>query len=264
MVHKQKRRANSIKPNQEDANYRNSKIKIMYSNVDGLLSKLMELKDIIKDKEPQVICLTETKLNTNILDDTLNLENYNVWRKDRKIKQGGGVMILTSKELQVKQIHANSLEMVELIAVEIKTKEGDIIIATVYMPPQTRTWEKEMYTEMMENTTKSIRTLLQNTEDKAKRIILNGDFNCNVNWESMETKGAENHWDNKLVELTQDFLLYQHVTSSTRKRGLDEPSLLDLVFTRQKEDIESIIYNPPLGKSDHVHQYMYCWSTVLL
>ena len=252
MVHKQKRRANSIKPNQEDANYRNSKIKIMYSNVDGLLSKLMELKDIIKDKEPQVICLTETKLNTNILDDTLNLENYNVWRKDRKIKQGGGVMILTSKELQVKQIHANSLEMVELIAVEIKTKEGDIIIATVYMPPQTRTWEKEMYTEMMENTTKSIRTLLQNTEDKAKRIILNGDFNCNVNWESMETKGAENHWDNKLVELTQDFLLYQHVTSSTRKRGLDEPSLLDLVFTRQKEDIESIIYHPPLGKSDHV------------
>ena len=82
--------------------------------------------------------------------------------------------------------------------------------------------------------------------------MINGDFNSNMNWESMETKGAENQWDNKLVELAQDFFLYQHVTSSTRKRGLDEPSLLDLVFTRQKEDIESIIHNPPLGKSDHV------------
>ena len=98
--------------------------------------------------------------------------------------------------------------MVELIVVEIKTKEGDIIIATVYMPPQTQTWGKEIYTELIENTTKSIRTLLQNTEDKAKRIMLNGDFNCNVNWESMETKGAENQWDNKLVELAHDFFFY--------------------------------------------------------
>ena len=154
--------------------------------------------------------------------------------------------------MQVKKIHANTIEMVELIAVEVKTKEGDIIIATIYMPPQTKTWEKERYTELIENTTKSIRALLQHTEDKAKRIILNGDFNSNVNWESMETKGNENQWVNKLVELTQDFLLYQHVTANTRKRGPDEPSLLDLVFTRQKEDIESIIYNPPLGKSDHV------------
>ena len=61
----------------------------------------MELKDIIKDKKPQVICLTETKLSTNIIDDTLNIGNYNIWRKDRKIKQGGGVIILTGKELQV-------------------------------------------------------------------------------------------------------------------------------------------------------------------
>ena len=97
MVYKQKRHRNSITTNQGDTNYRNSKIKIVYANVDGLISKLMELEDIIKDKKPQVICLTETKLSTNILDDTLNFGNYNIWRKDRKIKQGGGVMILTSK-----------------------------------------------------------------------------------------------------------------------------------------------------------------------
>ena len=174
MAQKQKRNGDSRRTRPADSHYRNSRIKIVYSNVDGLISKLMELKDIVKDKKPQVICLTETKLSTNIIDDTLNIGNYNIWRKDRKFKQGGGVMILTCKELQVKKIHANTIEMVELIAVEVKTKEGDIIIATIYMPPQTKTWEKERYTELIENTTKSIRALLQHTEDKAKRIILNG------------------------------------------------------------------------------------------
>ena len=78
MVYKQKRQGNSVKANQPGTNYKNSKIKIVYSNVDGLISKLTELKDIIKDKKPQVICLTETKLSSNILDDTLNLGNYNI------------------------------------------------------------------------------------------------------------------------------------------------------------------------------------------
>ena len=63
-----------------------------------------------------------------------HLQNYNIWSKDIKIKQGGGVMILTGKELQVRQIHANAIEMVELVAVKIKTKEGNIIAAMVYMP----------------------------------------------------------------------------------------------------------------------------------
>ena len=57
----------------------------------------MGLKDILKDKKPRVICITETKLSTNILDDTLNLGNYNTWRKDWKGKQLRGIMILTSK-----------------------------------------------------------------------------------------------------------------------------------------------------------------------
>ena len=89
----------------------------------------------MKGKTLKVICLTNIKPSTNILDDNVHLQNYNMWRKDTKIKQrGGGVMILTGKELQVKQIHANAIEMVELVAVEIKTKEGNIIVATVYMP----------------------------------------------------------------------------------------------------------------------------------
>ena len=49
---------------------------------------------------------------------------------------------------------------------------------------------KEIYTELTKNTTKSISTLLQDTEDRAKRIILDGDFNSNENWEKYGNKGG--------------------------------------------------------------------------
>lgn len=60
---------------------------------------------------------------------------------------------------------SNRTEMIKLI--EIKTKEGNIIVANIYIPSPTRIWEKDRYRELVENTTRSIRILLQTTEDRA-------------------------------------------------------------------------------------------------
>lgn len=58
-------------------------------------------------------------VSTNKLDHTLNLGNFNIWNTPRKAMKGRkrGERSLTRKLLQVKQIHANSIEMVELISV---------------------------------------------------------------------------------------------------------------------------------------------------
>ncbi len=37
-------------------------LKIMYTNVDSLVSSLLELKDYLRNNKPDVVCLTETKL----------------------------------------------------------------------------------------------------------------------------------------------------------------------------------------------------------
>lgn len=47
------------------------------------------------------------------------------------------IMILTSKHLQEKQIDVDLPEAVELLAAEIKTKDINIFIANIYIPPQT-------------------------------------------------------------------------------------------------------------------------------
>ena len=147
----------------------NNTLKILYTNVDGLVSKLMEVRDLIREKKPQVVCLTETKLRNSITNDTLGFENYNVWRKDREGKQGGGVIILTNDKLQAKQIQMNNINKVEMVAVEVKAEE-DVIIGNIYMPPvtSTTTWEEdEYYKALIEDTAQTtIRMLLQRIKIK--------------------------------------------------------------------------------------------------
>ena len=41
------------------------------------------------------------------------------------------------------------------------------------------------------------------------------------------------------------------INTPTRGRGLNKPSLIDLLFTTNEEDVESIDIDSPLGKSDH-------------
>ena len=227
-------------------------MKMMYTNIDGLVSKLNELKDYIREEKPQVVCLTETKLNPTITNEALNLTDYNIWRKDRNFKSGGGVMILTRKDLIVKIMEQDITENVELLAVEVITKDGVITVATLYMPPKTRAWENTEYSDLIVNTVKDIQIMLQKVEDKSKDLVLVGDFNSSNDWVNLEVRSIGNQWNWELMEVTQDFLLTQHIKSNTRVRGMDQPSLLDLLFTRQENQVENIDYEPPLGKSDHV------------
>ena len=52
-------------------------IKVMYTNIDGIISRKLELVDYLKEKKPQIVCLTETKLceefQTNIENDNYNI-----------------------------------------------------------------------------------------------------------------------------------------------------------------------------------------------
>ena len=57
--------------------------------------------------------------------------------------------------------------------------------------------------------------------------------------------------DRKFIKATHDSFLTQHISTPTGGRGINEPTLIDLVFTPNEECIENIEIYPPLGKSDH-------------
>ena len=60
-------------------------IKVMYTNIDGILPRKLELTDYLREEKN--IYLEETKHE----DNQTNIENYNhnIWRQDRKDKKEG-------------------------------------------------------------------------------------------------------------------------------------------------------------------------------
>ena len=61
-----------------------------------------------------------------------------------------------------------------------------------------------------------------------------GDFNCKgVNWQEMEWSGNTGSWSEDILQLAMENTLGQWVEEFTRLRGEEEPSMLDLVYTKK-------------------------------
>ena len=67
--------------------------RIMLSNTMSLAPKLVEIQEFLLRKRVDIGLITETWLNDNISDSFAHIDGYNLHRKDRLIKQHGGVCI---------------------------------------------------------------------------------------------------------------------------------------------------------------------------
>ena len=223
-------------------------LKVMYTNIDGLLSGLLELRDYLIEKKPDVVCITETKLREEI-KISFKEQGYNVWRRDRKGKAGGGVLIIVRDDIYIEEVQHGE-DLAEIISITIRTKwrERRRILLT-YVPPRTNTWGLDKHKEMQ----KEVLTSLDNILRKDKKILLLGDFNCkNIDWKEMEICENAGQWGEDLLQMAMVNTLDQWVNEYTRLRGEEEPTMLDLVFTKKPETRPVITHLSPMGKSDHV------------
>ena len=61
-----------------------SPINIFYTNANGLANKLDELKIILStSKDIDIICITETHLNSDIWDAEININGFSLYRNDK-------------------------------------------------------------------------------------------------------------------------------------------------------------------------------------
>ena len=74
--------------------------------------------------------------------------------------------------------------------------------------------------------------------------IIMGDFNHgNIKWDTLQSTGVE---DSTFLCLVQDNFLTQHVLEPTRAARV-----LDIVLSSQKEFVDNVVIQEPLGSSDH-------------
>ena len=146
-----------------------------------------------------------------------------------------GVAIYVDQQLDASEVN---IETKFNESVFIKIKSG-LIIGNIYRSPGSN-----------QDNDNALCALIESVSTKFSNFILVGDFNFNdidwYKWCSLQNKASSCQFLNAL----RDNLLLQHIDVPTRRRGTDNPHVLDLVITNN-EIVDDINYLAPLGKSDH-------------
>ena len=74
-------------------------------NARSIVNKKNELNIMVEDIDPHIIGTTESWANTDITDAELGLTGYVMFRRDRKGKRGGGVILYVKKIIQADEIN---------------------------------------------------------------------------------------------------------------------------------------------------------------
>ena len=176
---------------------------------------------------------------------TLEMDGFNMYKKHRTDgRRGGGCVLYVSQEL--KSYACKELENVQgddaiwcWVKLENKAR---ILVGCMYRSPNSSGENNNQFTDQI---IKASEVANQN------RILIMGDFNIkDINWEENEAEGGFDALPNRFYECTKDSYLYQHVFAPTRFRN-EQESTLDLVFTKEEDDVKNIEVLQPLGKSDH-------------
>ena len=168
-------------------------VSVWYTNCQSLLSKKDELKAIVCDSNPDIICLTECWTNETIDSSIIKLDGYQMLvRKDRQDTaggRGGGLLIFVKDSVCAWESKCDT-DFSQLGGIEIKANNGEVTgVYLVYRSPNSS----------QENDKK----LLEWMGKCEGRYVICGDFNYpGIKWGRAEaTKRVEsslNWWRQSL------------------------------------------------------------------
>ena len=112
-----------------------SDLSILYFNARSILPKLDDLRIEVAAQNPSIVCIVETWLSEDILDQEISIENYAVVRLDRN-RHGGGVLmyIHTSLTWEILLRGPNNLEFLSL-SIRLSFSVYKHCVSVLYRPP---------------------------------------------------------------------------------------------------------------------------------
>ena len=115
-------------------------VSFYYQNTRGLRTKVEDFYVAAYDAESDVIVLTETWLNDEILSSQLFSQRYTVYRKDRDSirsgkSRGGGVLIAVSNRLTSSRCTVRVDDDIEQLWINVNRDGRKIHIGVAYVPP---------------------------------------------------------------------------------------------------------------------------------
>ena len=226
-------------------------INILFTNADILTKeKMSELQQRIITEKPMVIAISEVKpknISKKLMIQDYAIPGYTLHPKNLDNESGRGIAVYTHESIDksVIEIQVEST-FEEACLLEIRLRGGDVLLfGCIYRSPTPSTNSDQNN----DNLNDLLKTIAK--KNYSHRCIV-GDLNYrDINWNNWTTPHGQESKEAKFVETIRDCYLHQHINDSTRIRGNDEPSTLDLVFTEETTQIADIVHHAPLGKSDH-------------
>jgi len=179
--------------------------------------------------------VTETWLNSEILDSEILPRGYNIYRKDRG-HRGGGVLLAVNSRIPCKRLCVPV--DVEAVTVQLSLSTP-IFVCVLYIPPQS---SNEHY--------KKYFTYIYNLSNQYKPLIIAGDFNLpDIDWCTLAGGSAV---ANEFCNLIFDLNLFQYIDQPTHIQG----NTLDLILSDNGDIIHSIRVVPnhltPIHSDHHI------------
>ena len=141
------------------------------------LPKVDELTGLIYTKPVDIVAVTESWLHNTIENRLLQLNDYNLFRKDRITGRGGGVCVYVKKDIPCMRWSNLENDSVECLWLYLRPKRlprplSGIVIAVIYHPPYLPVKEHDDLNEYLINTADLIRNKYPD-----HGLVFVGDFN---------------------------------------------------------------------------------------
>ena len=147
--------------------FKNRSLHFIHLISNTLLSKIDELRYIIKSINAAVTDICKSKLETSVLDAEISTDNYKILRGD-KSRQGGGAVCYVRHDLSYNTLSVFPREVENILFEILLPKWKPITVGTIYRPPN-----QSNFLEILNNN-------MNKMDSVNNEIYILGDFNINL------------------------------------------------------------------------------------
>ena len=210
-------------------------LKICHLNVDRLLYRFAEVKQLLHETRLDILAIIETKLDSNTSDSEVNVDGCITARKDRN-KHGGGVLIYYRDNIiSHNEDKFGKRQELEALWINICCQSQTWLIDCVYQPP-----DKHSFYIIFDD-------VLAKIWMKRKNIVILGDLNSDL---LMKGKSKEyKYLGRRLLKILNLYDLKNVINQPTQIAEKTQ-TIIDVIIASSPEKI-TVKGISHLGISDH-------------
>lgn len=217
-------------------------ITVSHLNINGLLTKINELKLLLEETKIDIFAVSETHLHNEISDFEVSIDNYSFIRKDRENGTAwGGVIIYYKDSLNGLEFIPTATHDLEMIWLECTIQSQKLLISCVYQPPRDLT-----------NFLPRFDNIVNQVTVKRTNVIIVGDFNIDLTKENTSNYNIRKTFN----DILNKYNLCNIVNVPTRITDSSQTIIDHIIIPKTCKPKISICNAIDLALSDH--HLVYC------